>query len=78
MVKTQVCEQPQYKKHNSSKTSKKKVVHTSTGKEKCPQYVFSSKWHFEETSKTSKDRCWKGQRVKQFAIKVVDLDDVEV
>ncbi|KAH0652813.1 hypothetical protein KY289_030491 [Solanum tuberosum] len=61
-----------------SKVSKKEVVHTSTDKEKCPQFLFSSKWALQETSKTSKDRCWKRQRVEPSGAEVVDLRVVEV
>ncbi|KAH0775696.1 hypothetical protein KY290_007107 [Solanum tuberosum] len=77
-VKTPLAPQHQSKKINSSKVSKKEVVHTSTDKEKCPQFLFSSKRAFQETSKTSKDRCWKRQRVEPSGAEVVDLRVVEV
>ncbi|KAH0644778.1 hypothetical protein KY284_032662 [Solanum tuberosum] len=77
-VKTPLAPQHQSKKLNSSKVSKKEVVHTSTDKEKCPQFLFSSKGALQETSKTSKDRCWKRQRVEPSGAEVVDLRVVEV
>ncbi|XP_049382665.1 uncharacterized protein LOC125846989 [Solanum stenotomum] len=77
-VKTPLAPQHQSKKLNSFKASKKQVVHTSTEKEKCPQFLFSSKRAFQETNKTSKDRCWKSQRVEPSGAKVVDLRVVEV
>ncbi|KAK4737387.1 hypothetical protein R3W88_001084 [Solanum pinnatisectum] len=77
-VKTPLAPQHESKKHNSSKVSKKEVVHTSTDKEKCPQFFFSSKRVLQETSKTSKDRCWKRQRVEPSGAEVVDLRVVEV
>ncbi|XP_049402949.1 uncharacterized protein LOC125866685 [Solanum stenotomum] len=77
-VKTPLAPQHQSKKINSSKVSKKEVVHTSTDKEKCPQFLFSSKRALQETSKTIKDRCWKRQRVEPFGAEVVDLRIVEV
>ncbi|KAH0695829.1 hypothetical protein KY289_013311 [Solanum tuberosum] len=77
-VKTLLAPQHQSKKLNSSKVSKKEVVHTSTDKEKCLQFLFSSKQAFQETSKTSKDRCWKRQRVEPSGAEVVDLRVVEV
>uniref|UniRef100_M1BMX6 Aminotransferase-like plant mobile domain-containing protein n=1 Tax=Solanum tuberosum TaxID=4113 RepID=M1BMX6_SOLTU len=77
-VKTPLAPQHQSKKLNSSKVSKKEVVHTSTDKEKCPQFLFSSKRALQETSKTSKDRCWKRQRVEPSGAEVVDLRVVEV
>ncbi|KAH0720111.1 hypothetical protein KY284_005141 [Solanum tuberosum] len=77
-VKTPLAPQHQSKKLNSSKVSKKEVVHTSTDKEKCPQFLFSSKRALQETSKTSKDRCWKRQRVEPTGAEVVDLRVVEV
>ncbi|KAG5590908.1 hypothetical protein H5410_041422 [Solanum commersonii] len=77
-VKTPLAPQHQSKKLNSSKVSKKEVVHTSTDKEKCPQFLFSSKWDLQETSKTSKDRCWKRQRVEPSGVEIVDLRVVEV
>ncbi|KAK4731491.1 hypothetical protein R3W88_024479 [Solanum pinnatisectum] len=54
------------------------VVHTSTDKEKCPQFLFSSKRALQETSKTSKDLCWKRQRVEPSGAEVVYLRVVEV
>ncbi|KAH0661831.1 hypothetical protein KY290_027750 [Solanum tuberosum] len=77
-VKTSLAPQHQSKKHNSSNVSKKEVVHTSTDKEKCPQFLFSSKRALQETSKTSKDRCWKRQRVEPSGAEVVNLRVVEV
>uniref|UniRef100_M1DXM5 Uncharacterized protein n=1 Tax=Solanum tuberosum TaxID=4113 RepID=M1DXM5_SOLTU len=77
-VKTPLAPQHQSKKLNSSKASKKQVVHTSTDKEKCPQFLFSSKRAFQEINKTSKDRCWKRQRVEPSGAEVVDLRVVEV
>ncbi|KAH0698621.1 hypothetical protein KY284_012836 [Solanum tuberosum] len=77
-VKTPLAPQHQSKKLNSSKASKKQVVHTSTDKEKFPQFLFSSKRAFQETNKTSKDRCWKRQRVEPSRAEVVDLRVVEV
>ncbi|KAH0699617.1 hypothetical protein KY284_013832 [Solanum tuberosum] len=77
-VKTLLAPQHQSKKLNSSKLSKKEVVHTSTDKEKCPQFLFSSKRALKETSKTSNDRCWKRQRVEPTGVEVVDLRVVEV
>ncbi|KAG5610982.1 hypothetical protein H5410_022263, partial [Solanum commersonii] len=59
------------------KASKKEVVHTSTDKEKCPQFLFSSIRAFQETRKTSKDQCWKRQRVEPSGAEVVDLRVVE-
>ncbi|KAH0716792.1 hypothetical protein KY285_012823 [Solanum tuberosum] len=70
-VKTPLAPQHQSKKLNSFKASKKQVVHTSTDKEKCPQFLFSSKRAFQETNKTSKDRCWKRQRVEPSGAEVV-------
>ncbi|KAH0708827.1 hypothetical protein KY284_010254 [Solanum tuberosum] len=69
-VKTPLAPQHQSKKLKSSKVSKKEVTHTSTDKEKCPQFLFSSKWVFQETSKTNKDRCWKRQRVEPSGAEV--------
>ncbi|KAH0672034.1 hypothetical protein KY284_023121 [Solanum tuberosum] len=77
-VKTPLAPQHQSKKLNSSKVSKKELFHTSTSKEKCPQFLFSSKRALQETSKTSKDRCWKRQRVEPTGAEVVDLRVVEV
>ncbi|KAH0632965.1 hypothetical protein KY284_035751 [Solanum tuberosum] len=77
-VKTPLAPQHQSKKINSSKVSKKEVVHTFTNKEKCPQFLFSGKRALQETSKTSKDRCWKRQRVEPSGAEVVALRVVEV
>ncbi|KAG5620544.1 hypothetical protein H5410_005762 [Solanum commersonii] len=77
-VKTPLAPQHQSKKLNSSKVSKKEVVHTSTDKDKCPQFLISSKRALQETSKTSKDRCWKRQMVEPSRVEVVDLRVVEV
>ncbi|KAG5589645.1 hypothetical protein H5410_040159 [Solanum commersonii] len=77
-VRTPLAPQHQSKKLNSSKVYKKEVVHTSTDKEKCPQFLFSSKRALQETNKTSKDRCWKRQRVEPSGDEVVDLRVVEV
>ncbi|KAH0681582.1 hypothetical protein KY284_022667 [Solanum tuberosum] len=77
-VKTPLAPQHQSKNLNSSKVSNKEVVHTSTDKEKCPQFLFSSKRALQETSKTSKDQCWKRQRVEPSGAEVVDLRVVEV
>uniref|UniRef100_M1CYJ6 Uncharacterized protein n=1 Tax=Solanum tuberosum TaxID=4113 RepID=M1CYJ6_SOLTU len=77
-VKTPLAPQHQSKKLNSSKVSKKEVVQTSTDKEKCPQFLFSSKRALQETSKTSKDQCWNRQRDEPSGAEVVDLRVVEV
>uniref|UniRef100_M1C7N7 Uncharacterized protein n=1 Tax=Solanum tuberosum TaxID=4113 RepID=M1C7N7_SOLTU len=77
-VRTPLAPQHQSKKLNSSKVSKKEVFHTFIDKENCPQFLFSSKQALQETSKTSKDRCWKRQRVEPSGAEVVDLRVVEV
>uniref|UniRef100_M1D3K0 Aminotransferase-like plant mobile domain-containing protein n=1 Tax=Solanum tuberosum TaxID=4113 RepID=M1D3K0_SOLTU len=77
-VKTPLAPQHQSKKINSSKVSRREVVHTSTDKEKRPQFLFSSKRALQETSKTSKDRCWKRQRVEPPGAEVDELRVVEV
>ncbi|KAH0641871.1 hypothetical protein KY290_033488 [Solanum tuberosum] len=58
--------------------SKVKTPLAPQHQKKCPQFLFSSKWALQETSKTSKDRCWKRQRVEPSGVEVVDLRVVEV
>ncbi|XP_027772997.1 girdin-like [Solanum pennellii] len=76
-VKTPLAPQHQSKKLNFSKASKKELVHTPTDKEKSPQFLFSSKRSLQETSKTSKDRCWKRQRIELSGAEIVEVRSVD-
>nr|XP_025883757.1 uncharacterized protein LOC112940197 [Solanum lycopersicum] len=76
-VKTPLAPKHQSKKLNFSKASKKELVHTPTDKEKSPQFLFSSKWPLQETSKTSKDRCWKRQRIELSGAEIVEVRSVD-
>ena len=72
-VKTPIAPQHQSKKLNFFKSYKKELVPTPTDKEKCPRFLFSSKRSLQETSKPSKDRCWKRQRVESSRAEIVEV-----